>query len=105
MAYRADLDAHARPPENLRILFKKIQKASPEDLALDEAILDFENPSSVDLHASPSNVGWDLDNLRQAIGHFLNNEALSSGPRPSIYEAKALPGGLLLNECPRQASD
>ena len=102
MASFSGLEARTRPPEPMRVLFKKYLKCTLEDIHRDHDVLCFasnveEVPSRIDQMASLK-----ATDLQQYFGDFMSNSAtafpLSSDPLvsrdASIYEVKALPGQL-----------
>lgn len=96
------LDAHQKPPEQLKALFKNYQSASKEEIESDPAIIDFENaltgtssakllrlgviPTTALLHA------LDLLSDKAEASDLHNESMLSSHRDASIYQVPALPG-------------
>lgn len=93
MGNNSDLDAHARPPEALRALFKSLQKSSPVNIAECDNILDFEKPGSFEDHAQRSYHDVDRTELAVGIASFLN-ESPSEASRSEVYEVNASPGAV-----------
>lgn len=87
------VDAHARPPSSLRVLFKKWQKRSSECLTNDEAVLD-----TVTLDQSPVAEevfipDTSLAKIKEGLENF--NPVCSVLHRISdirCFELKSLPG-------------
>lgn len=88
-----------RPPESMRLLFKRFQKSSLHDLASDDSLLDLPFSSGPQCKGLRLVRYLEADDLQQAFRDFLQStyedEALarltSIVPAPS-YEVEALPG-------------
>lgn len=88
------LDAHARPPDNLRVLFKKWQKKPAEALNSDIDIIDTDLISN-DGRLLERNVSDnDLQRAKAACRDFLPC-AISVDTLQTLrcFEVKSLPGG------------
>lgn len=96
------LDAHEKPPEGLRLLFKKLQKSSSSSLEKDPEILDLtshqiDNDSRIRTVASLK-----VQNIRpvfhqfvkdSGIADFLHVSERAAVQRLDILEATDVPGG------------
>ena len=95
-SHAMSLDAHSRPPESLRHLFKRWQKSSFSEIENSDQVLDHSRPNSL----SPDRVrriAWrPADDLTNAYNKFLNTRSDLDSPLaeswPLPYEIKALPG-------------
>ena len=96
------LNAHQRPPDAFRALYKKYQKMTPVDLDQDVNILDFAREIEVDSHK-------DLKEIRIINSHSLTFSAttydgssnqLTASNSIIAYESERMPGLLyFLQEC------
>jgi hypothetical protein len=91
--YDATLDAHARPPESLRVLFKSMQRMATVDLDGNSAILDFEDSESIYHHATQRESDTDQLLLRAAETSFLGKASSSNNP-VNVYEVNSCPGAV-----------
>jgi alkylated DNA repair protein alkB homolog 1 len=96
------LDAHQRPPDQMRSLFKKHQKSRAEDLDLDAEIIDMSR-SIDELHAQlKSAPDLCIGNRDDAFRDFLVDswkKGSGEGATPfRAYEVQSLPGSLFCLE-------
>lgn len=85
----AGLDPHARPPEGIRTLYKRYQKATVASLAADPDIIDFARSSNHGVHAVRQVNTTDLADI---LG--LPSEPIGQCSTVQAYELDALPGPL-----------
>jgi hypothetical protein len=101
MAAIHGLCAHTRPPEGMRVLFKRLRKSSLQDIASDSSILN----SSVGLESRRTGMrlvkSLEAHNLERTFRDFLqtsqeeeNFPLATSGPNTALYEIEGLPGQL-----------
>ena len=98
------LDAHQKPPEQLKALFKKYQKATKEDLESDPAIIDLRDALSRTSSTKLQCVGVVLSAARlhalellsdkRELNYLDNFTTLASQCDAPIYQVLALPGQL-----------
>ena len=100
MASVHGLDAHTRPPEPLRILFKRLQKSSMKDIELDQNVLSL--PAGVGTKCEGLRLAKYLEahDLQHCFSDFLSHSKEAGVPFLSpiadavLYEIEALPGQL-----------
>jgi hypothetical protein len=100
MLLRQDHGFEAQPPERLRLLFKRWQKSSIEEITTSSDIVDLTRADYIDqcLHIAPF-LGRGVDVQRGVTGFlnskllFLDNPSDASFHKPyEAVEIKALPG-------------
>jgi hypothetical protein len=100
MASAHGLHAHTRPPEPLRILFKRLQKSSIKDIELDPNVLSL--PAGVGTKCEGLRLAKYLEarDLQHCFRDFLQHSKEADAPSLSpianavSYEIEALPGQL-----------
>lgn len=89
----AVLDAHARPPPSLRVLFKTMQKMSAKDIDSDPRILDFDKLGVTAVQTTRKDFGVSQVSVRDATRSFLDKpDSLSN--TPVVYEVNSCPGAV-----------
>jgi hypothetical protein len=91
------LDAHARPPVRLREVFKGLQKATSDEIAQDETIIDC---NLAGRHDQMVAVDYSLPKgeiLGSAFAEFLNDGSSSKDSAhklflPNAFECRTTPG-------------
>lgn len=87
-----ELDAHARPPENLRLSFKRWQKCTIDEIQNNSDILDTrKSPSDPRLRLLNRSVEQ-VHRLFQALHRFTNSTIPDYFLSPQFLEVKSLPG-------------
>lgn len=96
------LDAHQKPPEQLKALFKKYQKATKEDLENDPAIIDLRDAASRTSSTKLQRAGVILAAARWHALRLLSDKTelnyldkvttRASQCDAPIYQVQALPG-------------
>ena len=100
MASAHGLHAHTRPPEPLRILFKRLQKSSIKDIEVDPNVLSL--PAGVGTKCEGLRLAKYLEarDLQHCFRDFLQHSKEAGAPSLSpianavSYEIEALPGQL-----------
>ena len=87
------LDAHARPPESLRVRFKNMQKLSPDAIDDDPEILDFNKPESTAAQTTCKEFAISRSSLRDATSAFLG-KADAPTNSPMAFEINSCPGAV-----------
>jgi hypothetical protein len=98
----ARLDAHQKPPEQMRDLFKRYQKASKPDLDDDISILDPHSPSGSASEGLRECGSIPSTERLRALEHLCSEQTLiadhlhqlASQDDARVYEVQALPGQL-----------
>lgn len=96
------LDAHQQPPHALKVLFKKYQKATEEDLKNDPAVIDLLDSVSATSSAEVSCIGAIssagllraielLSEDRELCGLHDVTTVAGQGDAP-VYQVRAIPG-------------
>lgn len=97
------IHAHTKPPESVRLLFKKLQKSSLEDIESDDSILSL--PIGLELEHDGMRLVKELEahDLQRSFRDFLQSSLEESGLPPltshanaALYEIEALPGPLYI---------
>lgn len=95
------LHAHAKPPEPLRLLFKKLQKSSLQDIELDDSILTPPTGRALECNGMRLVKCMKAHDLQRAFRDFLEHSKEEQGlplfkpvPNGALYEIEALPGQL-----------
>ena len=90
------LDAHDRPPEFIKGVYKKYQKLTFESIQSDPAILDFCQGLSCEQQCKVRHVGSvSLSSIDTACSHLRLGEvhkSAASGVDVQVYESKDVPG-------------
>lgn len=87
-------DAHARPPDRLRQLFKKWQKVSLEALSSSHDILDLSSLTTDDRTRECKMFNNDLRRAKIACEEFINcKKPVDLSLQLRCFEVKSLPGG------------
>lgn len=87
-------DAHARPPDHVRGMFKKWQKTTLEDLDSDRGILDTSSLNFEDRVRECDVLDTSLRDANTACREFLAcEEPYDPISQVRCYEVKSLPGG------------
>lgn len=90
------LDAHTRPPDNLRLAFKKWQKSSQVSLTSSKDLIDTISPSSDDRLKEQAVSDHDVMRFEDACRLFMADKtSLVSRSKIQCFEIKTLPGGPL----------
>lgn len=97
MAPHKDLDAHERPPQDIRNIYKKYQKMKKEHLALDQDIIDI--PSGAQSDTLREVWRFNFGQLRPTFDAFNGSSnfpnSLDAGNLPDtipVYEHPHIPG-------------
>ena len=95
------LNAHERPPEPLRLLYKKLRSVKPHDIESNPLVLDLQELDEKRLpHGLHLEGELDRETLDAAFDGFIGSSSwrLPSGPGTSvpIYTHEAVPGKPLL---------
>jgi hypothetical protein len=95
------LDAHAQPPGRLREVFKRLQKATAEEIEHDESIIDFNIAGRHDPMVPVDQFLPNSEILGSAFADFLEDGSSSKGSADNIllprgYECSTTPGILAL---------
>jgi hypothetical protein len=106
MASVHGLHAHTRPPEPLRILFKRLRKSSIKDIELDPNVLNV--PAEVGTKCEGLRLAKYLEahDLQHCFRDFLRHSkeagvpSLSPTANAVLYEIEALPGQLEISWWP-----
>lgn len=85
------LDAHAKPPEAIRQVYKHFQKLNPRAVDQDENIIDTAQIRDGHAHVSPTGLLQLPANIREAFIDFAGTEIPEITP-PKIYSVNAIPG-------------
>lgn len=94
----SQLDAHQRPPDRMRSLFKKYQKCKAKDLHLDADIIDMSR--TVDgfhdgLQSAPESCIGDRDRaFREFLSHPFDKGGEEKAASIRAFEVTSLPGSL-----------
>lgn len=91
-------DAHERPPEPIKNVYKFYQRLSKNDLDEDLDILDFGRGLSPNDHDKIIHRGLisssDIDSACCQLGELYNTDQSEKGGSRQIFEAKGIPGKL-----------
>jgi hypothetical protein len=106
MASVHGLHAHTKPPEPLRVLFKRLQKGSVKDIELDPNVLSL--PAGVGIKCEGLRLAKYLEahDLEHCFRDFLRDSKEAGVPPLSpiasavLYEIEALPGQLEISWWP-----
>jgi hypothetical protein len=99
------IHAHTRPPESVRLLFKRLQKSRLEDIESDDSILSL--PIGLELEHDGMRLVKELEthDLQRSFHDFLQCSQEESGLLPltsnanaALYEIEALPGQLDISQ-------
>lgn len=95
----APLDAHSKPPEALRHIFKSYQRAACHDLDNDIALVDFDGADEqAGGKISPRPYDLPIGSLYEAHSEFLGCAAASEMRQPVCYEHKDLKGKCFMDD-------
>lgn len=85
------LDAHAKPPEAIRQVYKYFQKLRPQALDQDENIIDTIQVHDENPHLSPTSLLQLPADLRETFIEFAG-VSIPEVEQPAIYSVNAIPG-------------
>jgi hypothetical protein len=102
MSYISQLDAHQKPPDQMRSLFKKYQKCKAQDLHLDAEIIDMTrriDELQYQLQSAPDLcIGNRDDAFREFLSDSLNESSEEKAASVRAFEVTSLPGSLICLE-------
>jgi len=87
----ANLDAHAKPPEAIRLLYKRHQKLPVQDINTDPEVFDFQHQSFAGCTESSLDLSEDI---QQVFSRFLGEQVGSEVhmTQSRAYEHPRVPG-------------
>ena len=85
------LDAHAKPPEAIRQVYKHFQKLKPQALDQDENIIDTSLVHDAHPHLSPTSLLQLPADIRETFIDFAGVQVPET-EHPKIYSVNAIPG-------------
>jgi hypothetical protein len=85
------LDAHAKPPDSIRQIYKHFQKLDPRAFDQDEGIIDTHFLHEQHSHASPSSLLQLPANIRGVFVDFVGGQ-ITATEEAKIYSVNAIPG-------------
>lgn len=85
-----DLDAHAKPPDAIRQVYKHFQKLNPRLVDQDDGIIDTFHLDG-NSHISPSSLLQLPANIRQTFVNFAGDQA-GETENLKVYSVNAIPG-------------
>ena len=84
------LNAHAKPPDAIREVYKRYQKLDAAALNAQPDLIDPRDAK--DERLLPTNVLQLPTNLREIFTDFTGHHDTAQSPLPSVFETKDLPG-------------
>lgn len=98
MSRMSQLDAHQKPPDRFRSLFKRYQKLGLDDLEVDDGIIDIsrglENIHD-QLRSSPESFKGDRERaFRDFLRPTFDEESVETDASMHVYEVEGIPGQL-----------
>lgn len=85
------LDAHAKPPESIRNVYKHFQKLNPRALDQDDGIIDSDLLYDQHPHVSPSNLLQLPADIRETFTDFVGGQ-VTGADEAKVYSVNAIPG-------------
>lgn len=94
-----ELDAHERPPTTLKVVFKKYQKCSIQDLSKESAVIDIGSDSAEVQSDHVRKLKWrEKSTIDAAFTRFICSESPADIPKVisqyagCVYESVKVPG-------------
>ena len=85
------LDAHAKPPEAIRQVYKHFQKLNPRALDQDDDVIDTHQLHDQHPHVSPSSLLQLPANIRETFTDFVGGQ-VTIADEAKVYSVNAIPG-------------
>jgi hypothetical protein len=87
----AHLDAHAKPPDSIRQIYKHFQKLNPRVVDQDDGIIDTQLLHEDQPHVSPTSLLQLPANIRDVFTSFAGG-GITATEEAKIYSVNAIPG-------------
>ena len=85
------LDAHAKPPDSIRQIYKHFQKLHPRAIDQDDSIIDTHLIDESLPHLSLTSLLQLPANIRETFTNFVGGQ-ITATEEPKIYSVNAIPG-------------
>jgi alkylated DNA repair protein alkB family protein 1 len=87
----AHLDAHAKPPDSIRQIYKHFQKLNPRAVDQDNGIIDTRLLHEGHPHVSPTSLLQLPANIREIFTNFAGGQ-ITATEEAKVYSVHAIPG-------------
>jgi len=85
------LDAHAKPPDSIRQIYKHFQKLHPRAVDQNEGIIDIRLLHDDHSHVSPTSLLQLPANIRETFANFVGGQ-ITGTEEAKVYSVNAIPG-------------
>ena len=85
------LDAHAKPPDSIRQIYKHFQKLNPRAVDQDDGIIDTHSLHENHPHVSPTRLLQLPANIRETFTDFAGDHVAVT-EEAKVYSVNAIPG-------------
>ena len=82
------LDAHAKPPDSIRQIYKHFQKLNPRAVAQDDSVIDIQLLNESHPHLSPTSLLQLPTNIRETFTNFVGGQ-ITATEEPKVYSVNA----------------